>query len=90
MARYWLGDSQLDRWVFRSLRRFVGAGVFVVHTEVCKRLRVENIVQASQILPSEDDVWCSLQRLTGAKKVDKYVYEDAKDRYIHYRVRAMK
>ncbi|KKW27938.1 MAG: hypothetical protein UY70_C0005G0002 [Candidatus Kaiserbacteria bacterium GW2011_GWB1_52_6] len=86
MAEYWLGNTQLDRSVFRSLRRFTGTDVRGVHKEVCRRLWKERVVALFQFLPDENDVWCALQRLSRRGRVDKYTFEDRAGNHVHYRV----
>lgn len=89
-ASYWIGESQLDRWVTRSLTRFAGADLSEVHAEVCRMLREAGVVKTFQLLPDENDIWCALQRLVKAGYADKYVHETAESRSIHYRCRVMR
>lgn len=89
MGTHWLGEVFLDRWVRRSLRRFNSASLEEVHAEVCKKLHEEHVVQSFQILPDENDVWCSLQRLVTKGVVEKYVLEYPLKR-IKYRIKVMK
>jgi len=86
MAKYWLGEAQLDRWVLRSLRGLTNLDALGVHKEVCRRMLGEGAVKPVQFLPDENDVWCSLQRLSLRRRVDKLTVNDMTGNHIHYRV----
>jgi hypothetical protein len=87
MSRYWLSTSTLDRYVIRLLRRLSSSDEKRLCHHVCNRLRGDGLVQVFQKLPDENDIWCSLQRLSAEGKVKKYVFESATvDRHIRYRV----
>jgi hypothetical protein len=90
MAEFWLGDFQLDRWVFRSLRHFSGASVEEITAEVCWMLADARVIKGPQQFPDDNDVWCSLQRLTLSRHVDKYVADTANSRGVRYRIHARK
>lgn len=89
MAEFWLGDFQLDRWVFRTLRTRISANTKQLTIAVRRKLKDEGVVRPLQALPDENDVWCSLQRLTLSRHVDKYVNEK-RGRDIRYRINARK
>jgi hypothetical protein len=87
MSHFILSDTAIDRWVLRSLRRFSGIDTVGLQVEVHRRLAQEGIIAGFQLPPDENDIWRSLQRLTLARRVDKYVYETKEiDRAIRYRV----
>jgi hypothetical protein len=74
LARYWIGESRLDRFVLRALKRFAGANVEDVHRQACQMLREERVVSEFQILPDETSIWCALQRLVSRGSATKYAH----------------
>ena len=86
MARYWIGESRLDRFVLRALKRFAGASVTDVHGQACRILREEGVVSEFQILPDENDVWCALQRLVSRGFAEKYAHASG----VRYKASPMK
>jgi hypothetical protein len=70
MARYWLGDKELDRWVLRAVKAD-GGTLGDISPRVCARLLEAGEVKSFQKMPDETDIWCALQRLTRAARVRK-------------------
>ncbi len=82
MARFWLGDTMLDRYVLRVARAQNGAPVSAICAEVVRVLRdpvgdMPAPISANQIAPDENDVWGSLQRLVAGQRVVKFVSQSS-------------
>lgn len=78
MARFWLGDNMLDRYVLRAARAQNGADVSAIRAMVTRILRepvgdTPAPISAHQIAPDKNDVWSSLQRLVAEKRVVKFI-----------------
>ncbi len=87
MARFWLGETTLDRYVHRVARIQNGGDVPVLCSGVVRLLRAAEpgtspVITQYQLAPDETDVWCSLQRLVARGQVVKFVSTHGA---IHYR-----
>jgi hypothetical protein len=86
-SHFILDNTEIDRWVLRSLRAISSAGTQQLQAEVRRRLIEEGVIKDFQSAPDENDVWCSLQRHTLSGRVIKYLHETKEvDRAIRYRV----
>lgn len=79
--QHWLGNWQLDRFVFRALKQQpnVGCRVVAAHTQFL--LHTENLLKDGML--SEVDVYISLRRLVIRGRVE--VYADTLTGGIRYR-----
>lgn len=88
MARYWLGEHTLDRFVLRATRVQNGADASKLCRDVTLLLRTPSpghdpVITPHQIAPDDTDVWSSLQRLVARGQVVKFVSSSLGA--IHYR-----
>ncbi len=84
---YWLGDTVLDRYVYELVKPHNGVDIAELHALVCQKLQQERIVAAFQLLPDENMIWCSLQRLVQRQQVRKFVSDSGPEPCIRYRRR---
>lgn len=63
MAKFWLAEENMDRWVLNALPgESPGMGLVAIHAQVCYLLRKNAVVACFQFLPVDSDVLVALNR----------------------------